>query len=230
MQVDLEGLSLRGRGCHDVSVIDPSGVACAYNTVAGDYAQLIPDVRVEARMDLAMVDEFVAAVGSGMVLDAGCGAGRMTRYLADRGAAVVGVDISSGMVEMAGRDHGDLSFTVGSLTDLPYADCCFGGVMLWYSTIHTPWADQLAIFSEVRRVLRPGGFVLVGFQSGAGVRDVSGFYRARGHDVELLRYLFAPEEVIDWMNTVGLHEVCRMTRRPRGGERDDQTVLLSHLN
>lgn len=48
--------------------------------------------------------------GLGMVLDAGCGAGRVTDYLADCGPAVVGLDISSGMVEMARRDHGDLPF------------------------------------------------------------------------------------------------------------------------
>lgn len=207
-------------------MIDPCGVARAYDAVAGDYAELIPDVRVEACVDLAIVDEFVAAVGSEMVLDAGCDAGRMARYIADRGATVTGVDISPGMIEMARRDHGDLSFTVGSLTDPPYADRCFGGVMLWYSTIHTHRVLQPRIFREVARVLRPGGFVLVGFQSGGGVRDVSAFYRARGHDIELHRYLFEPDEVIGWMNMAGLHEVCRMTRGPRGSEKDNQTVLL----
>ena len=148
----------------------------AYDTVAEDYAAQLPDTRAEAPLDLAMVDAFAAAVTSGddaRVLDAGCGAGRMSRYLADRGCRVEGVDLSPGMVAMARRDHPDLAFTVGSLTDLPYPDDQFAGVMLWYSIIHTPPAGQARIFAEAARVLRPGGHLLVGFQSGEGTRDVS---------------------------------------------------------
>ena len=40
-------------------------------------------------------------------------------------------------------------FTVGSLTDLPYPDDRFAGVMLWYSIIHTPPAGLARIFAEV---------------------------------------------------------------------------------
>jgi hypothetical protein len=76
------------------------------------------------------------------VLDAGCGAGRMSRYLAERGCCVEGVDLPPGMVGMAQRDHPDLVFTVGSLTDLPYSDDEFAGVMLWHSIIHTPPSGQ----------------------------------------------------------------------------------------
>ena len=108
--------------------IDPfdfGSVRHAYDTVAEDYATYLPDTRAEAPLDLAMVDAFAEAVTSGddaRVLDAGCGAGRMSRYLADRGCLVEGVDLSPGMIAMARRDHRDLVFTVGSLIDLPYAD------------------------------------------------------------------------------------------------------------
>jgi len=126
---------------------DPLGfrrVRHAYDTIAGDYATYLPDTRAEAPLDLAMIDAFAKAVISGdaRVLDAGCGAGRMSRYLADRGCLVEGVDLSSSMVAMARRDHRDLVFTVGSLTDLPYPDDQFAGVMLWYSIIHTPAASS----------------------------------------------------------------------------------------
>ena len=59
------------------------------------------------------------------------------------------------MIAMARRDHRDLAFTVGSLTDLPYPDDQFAGVMLWYSIIHTPPAGQARIFAEATRVLAP---------------------------------------------------------------------------
>lgn len=207
------------------------GVQRAYDTVAESYAMHLPDTRAEAPLDLAMVDAFIAAVQAGdqtgPVLDAGCGTGRMSRYLADRGCTVHGIDLSPGMVDMARRDHPDLDFEVGSLTGLPFPDGTFAGVMLWYSTIHTPPDGQVRIFAEAARVLRRGGHALVAFQAGGGTRDVSAAYRQFGHEVELERHLFAPDEVSTLLGGAGFAEVARMVRRAQGPERDDQAVLLA---
>ena len=212
--------------------LDFRSVRHAYDEVAEDYATYLPDTRPEARLDLAMIEAFAEAVTSSenanaQILDAGCGAGRMSQYLADRGWDVQGVDLSPGMVAMARRDHRDLRFTVGSLTHLPYPDDRFTGVMLWYSIIHTPPAGLPRIFAETTRVLRPGGHVLVGFQSGEGTRDVSVAYRRFGHEIELERHLHTPDHVASTMKAAGLRELCRLERRGEGIELDDQTILLA---
>lgn len=212
---------------------DHGGVRHAYDTVAEDYAAHLPDTRAEAPLDLAMVDAFAEAVTSGGdvgVLDAGCGAGRMSRYLADRGCLVEGVDLSPGMVAMARRDHADLVFTVGSLTDLPYTESQFAGVMLWYSIIHTPPAGQERIFSEATRVLRPGGHLLVGFQCGEGTRDVSAAYRRFGHEIQLERHLYTADQVAARVEAAGLREVCRLVRSAQRQERDSQAFLLARAD
>lgn len=209
--------------------LDIHSVRRAYDTVAHDYAARLPDTRAETPLDLAMVDAFIEAVRTSAdvrVLDAGCGTGRMSRYVADRGCRVEGVDLSPNMVAMARRDHDDLVFTVGSLTDLPYPDDQFAGVMLWYSIIHTPPSGQQQIFDEVAQVLRPGGYVLVGFQAGEGTRDVSQAYRQFGHEIQLDRHLYTADQVAAWLCAAGLSEVCRLARRAQGRERDEQAVLL----
>lgn len=212
----------------DIAGASYGSVRDAYDTVAEDYAALLPDTRAEAALDLAMIDAFAAAVGKGArVLDAGCGAGRMSRYLAGRDVAVEGVDLSPGMVARARRDHPDITFSVGSIADLPYRAGSFDGVMLWYSTIHTPPPDQPRIYQEVRRVLRPGGHLLVGFQSGEGVHDAAPSYRRYGHDVTLVRHLFTADEVSGWLTAAGFHEECRLVRRPEGVYPDDQAFLIA---
>ncbi|TCB97324.1 class I SAM-dependent methyltransferase [Micromonospora zingiberis] len=177
-----------------------------------------------------MVDAFAEAIPAGEdagVLDAGCGTGRMSRYLADQGCRVQGVDLSPGMIAMARRDNPDLAFAVGSVTDLPYPDDRFAGVLLWYSIIHTPPAGQSRIFAEAARVLRPGGHLLVGFQSGEGIRDVAPAYRQFGHEIQLERHRYLADQVVAELAAVGLREVCRMVRRARDTERDDHAVVLA---
>jgi hypothetical protein len=119
---------------------------------------------------------------------------------------------------MARRDHRDLVFAVGSLTDLPYSDDEFAGVLLWYSIIHTPPTGQTRIFAEVTWVLRPTGHVLVGFQSDEGRRDVSGAYRRFGHEIQLERHLYTADQVASERRR---HASWRRGTRPIAGTRNN---------
>ncbi|MEV0898939.1 class I SAM-dependent methyltransferase [Actinoplanes sp. NPDC049802] len=209
--------------------VDFRGVEQAYDTVAEAYADHFPDTSAEHSLDLAMVDAFAAAViaaGDPRILDAGCGAGRLSRYLTGRGCLVEGVDLSPGMIARARRESPELAFSVASLTDLPFPGGTFPGVMLWYSIIHTPPAGQDRIFAEAARVLRPGGHLLVGFQHGRGSRDVGEIYRGMGYDVDLRRYNYTADEVAGRAGTAGLREVARMVRQARPEERDGQSSML----
>ena len=153
----------------------------------------------------------------------------MSGYLAARGVSICGVDLSPGMVAMARRDHPELRFTVGSLDELPCKTGEFAGVLLWYSVIHTPPSGLDRVLAEAVRVLRPGGHLLVGFQSGTGVRDVGPAYRRLGHEVRLERHLYTADDLAGRLADLGAHEAARLVRRAKADERDDQAVLLARL-
>lgn len=204
-------------------------VRATYDMVAAEYAFRFPGTEPEQAVELAMIDHLISqlALPSRDVLDAGCGTGRMSRYLADRGCLVHGVDLSPGMIAMARRDHADIDTRVASMTNLPFPDARFDGILYWYSVIHVSDADVAAAFGEARRVLRPNGVVLVAFQAGEGVRDVAAGYRKLGYDVTLTRFHRTPDQVSGLLAAAGFSEEARLVRGPLAGERDDQAFLIA---
>ncbi len=209
---------------------DPDALARtrrAYDRVARSYAALLPDTRAEGPLELAMVDELgrrVRASGRPTVLDAGCGAGRMSAYLARHGLEVVGVDVSPAMVDVAAATYPQHRFEVGDIAALPYQDGAFGGVLAWYSIIHTDPRALPGVVAELCRVLRPGGHLLVGFQSGSGRRHVAEAY---GHVVDLVAELHSPGTVGSALRREGLRVVAELTRGAGAGERHPQSFLLA---
>lgn len=204
-------------------------IRVAYDMVAAEYAARFPATEPEQAVELSMIDHFVAQLAppGTDVLDVGCGTGRMSGYLADRGCLVHGVDLSPGMIAMARRDHADIDTQVASMTNLPFPDARFDGILYWYSVIHVSDAGVAAAFREARRVLRPNGVVLVAFQAGGGVRDVAAGYRKLGYDVTLTRFHRTPDQVSGLLAAAGFAEDARLVRRPLADERDDQAFLIA---
>jgi ubiquinone/menaquinone biosynthesis C-methylase UbiE len=104
-----------------------------------------------------------AAARDATVLDAGCGSGRLAVQLARRrpDLQVRGVDLESGMVEVAARraEQENLAsrvlFTVADVADLPLPDDSVDLIVSTASLHH--WADPGAVVASLDRVLRPDG-------------------------------------------------------------------------
>jgi SAM-dependent methyltransferase len=98
----------------------------------------------------------------GRVLELGCGAGRLTQYLAARGGEVLGIDVSPRMVEACRRRFPALEFEVGDLADLSgFADGSRDVVVGAYNVLGVldHEARQRALV-DIRRILSPGGLLL----------------------------------------------------------------------
>ena len=97
------------------------------------------------------------------ILDAACGEGYGAALLAGQAASVTGVDISAEAIGHARRRYGhleNLSFETADCTRLPFADGAFDQVVSFETLEHL--AEQEALLAEFRRVLRPGGFLMLG--------------------------------------------------------------------
>jgi SAM-dependent methyltransferase len=101
------------------------------------------------------------ATAPGPALEIGVGTGRVALPLAEAGARVVGVDLSAAMLDrlLAKDPARRLPVVLGDALRLPFAHQVFGAVVACH-VLHLV-ADWVGAVEEVRRVLRPGGVLLV---------------------------------------------------------------------
>jgi ubiquinone/menaquinone biosynthesis C-methylase UbiE len=116
--------------------------------------------------DLARARELVAASipAKGVGLDVGCGAGHLAFALAPLVSRIVAVDASDSMlatVRAAAAEKGlsNIETRQASAEHLPFDDASFCFAATRYSAHH--WTDLSAAMAEMRRVVKPGGFVIV---------------------------------------------------------------------
>lgn len=134
--------------------------------IAGDFGQI-------ARYYTADAEKFVEGLNlkPGMkVLDVACGTGNLAIPAARAGADVTGVDIAPNLVEQARenakREGLNAKFDEGDAEALPYEDASFDAVVTMFGAMFAPRPDLVA--SELKRVCRPGGFIVMANWTPAG--------------------------------------------------------------
>lgn len=98
----------------------------------------------------------LSGAGAGQrAVDLACGTGDLACEMARRGAAVVGLDVTHRMLELAMRKGGPVVFIQGDMLALPLASTTWDVVTTGYGLRNVP--DLEAALREIYRVLRPGG-------------------------------------------------------------------------
>lgn len=187
----------------------------SYDTDASGYAEKVDgllDGNPYLRASLALFAELVREAEGGPVADVGCGPGYVTRRLNDLGVDAFGIDLSPEMIAIARRDHPDLRFEVGTMTDLDLPDHSVAGVLAFWSVIHIPDHAVPRVFAQFRRVLRPGGPLLVGFHVGDRTRHRTEGYT--GRPISIDSHHRQPAEVARWLREAGFTIEAELVMRP----------------
>ncbi|MET9452146.1 class I SAM-dependent DNA methyltransferase [Streptomyces cinerochromogenes] len=176
----------------------------SYDTVAVSYADRMRDAldrEPYLRAALALFADSVRATGGGPVADVGCGPGHVTAHLNAAGVDAFGIDLSPAMIDLARREHPGLRFEVGSMTDLGLCDGSVSGLLAFWSLIHVPDTAVPAALGHFRRVLRPGGPLLLGFH--VGDRTLLKTQGYGGHPMHLNVHHRRPGQVSDLLRAAG---------------------------
>ncbi|WP_313409369.1 class I SAM-dependent methyltransferase [Aeromicrobium sp.] len=192
--------------------MESSSVRWAYSRLAEPYIEMFATGEHEHVDDLELIRRHLTT-RPGVVLDLGCGPGHLTRFLADGGATVRGFDVSPEFIDHARKAHAGIEFELGSITELPLPDASVSGALCWYSLIHfAPEAIDGAL-TEIRRVLEPGGRLVVGFFVGDALEPFE-------HQV-VTAYRWPFDDLALRLKAAGLDETERLQRdqqdrRPHG--------------
>ncbi len=129
------------------------GVAPRYDLV-NDVLSLGQDRRWRAQTVAA-----VAPRPGQRILDLAAGTGTSSRPFADAGALVVAADLSEGMLRVGKERQPDLAFVNADALALPFADGSFDAVTISFGLRNVE--DVPAALTELRRVTRPGGRIVI---------------------------------------------------------------------
>ncbi|MFF1632333.1 class I SAM-dependent methyltransferase [Leifsonia sp. NPDC058248] len=145
-------------------------VSDAYSRRAAEYIELFGSMSAVHPSDRQLVATWAGGI-EGSVIDAGCGPGQWTNFLAESGLPARGTDLVPEFIERARARYPDVPFTIGSLNALDAPAGSVGGILSWYSLIHHEPGAIAVPLREFNRALRPGGTLLIGFFEGPVVEE-----------------------------------------------------------
>lgn len=208
-------------------------VRASYATVAASYADALTDELRDGRQPfetwlLDRVAAHAVGPGGGPVVEAGCGPGHVTAYLAAAGADATGIDLTAEMVEQARLRFPDGRYEVGDLRRLmrPTGADGWAAVLAWYSLIHLAPSELSGAVASLARPLATGGWLVLSLHCGRQVRHHPSWF---DHEIDLDVVLHERAEVVDLLERAGLVDVEWYHRGPLRirGETTERLYVLA---
>lgn len=123
----------------------------------GEYFVQIEEYNYNRKQLSKILFSMIKNVKGKKILDAGCGIGKDCKMLAEKGAKVVGIDISQKMIEMAKSKckNSKIEFYLQDMENTRFRDDEFDVVIAAFSVLYK--GDLKGLLKEFRRILKKGG-------------------------------------------------------------------------
>ncbi|HEY5846894.1 MAG TPA: DUF480 domain-containing protein [Microlunatus sp.] len=204
-------------------------VAAEYDRLADAYTAALTGELDDKPFDRWFLDRLAADTAGAQGLDVGCGPGQVAGFLADRGVAMTGLDLSPDMVDRAREQHPDVQFIQGSFVVPPMPrggdprDPGWGLVTAWYAFVHLASSELATTMAALSRVLRRGGVLALAAHVGHEVNHPGALW---GVATDLDFVLHDPDAIVAAVEQVGLVDIEWYQRSPLPQEAATQRLYL----
>lgn len=193
-------------------MLERADCQASYDAVAEEYVRRVADELQHKPLDRALLDRFAAGTRDrGPVCDLGCGPGHVARYLKEQGVNVVGYDLSPKMLEAARLLNPGITFRQADMTSLDDANESWAGIVAFYSLIHIPPPEIARTLREFRRLLQPGGVLLLAFHVGDETLHLDDWWEQK---VNVDFFFFQPHEMAGQLEAAGFEIEQIIEREP----------------
>ncbi|HEY9076543.1 MAG TPA: class I SAM-dependent methyltransferase [Anaerolineaceae bacterium] len=200
-----------------------------YDRAAAEYARRLFNELDYKPKTRDILRRFAGLVrGKGPVCDLGCGPGEIAAFLAQQGIDdVFGIDLSPQMVLEAARLSPKIPFRVGNMLALDALSGSWAGIAAFYSIIHIPREQVVEALRELKRVLKPGGVLLLTFHLGNTVIRTQEFM---GEQVGIDFYLFEVAEMYGYLCKAGfvVDEIIQRAPYPDVESQTRRAYVFAH--
>jgi len=175
-------------------------------------------------LDTVVVGEHAKYMGD-RVLDIGCGDGGLTKIMAERFGAVVGIDVNRKIVESARRRFErdrptNVHFICCMANDIPFADGFFDGAFCLQMMEHLFKEDIKPTLKEMSRVVKKGGYVVAAVPRAGDETDA--YMKIRAYDPAHISYFHIEEEVRKFFGNIFKIVSVKHETRPNPGRPNDK--------
>lgn len=138
----------------------------SYAARSAEYIRALGSIELMDDADKHTIATWSSTV-RGYIVDAGCGPGHWTHFMARHGATAMGIDLTPAFISSAHQRFPSQNYVIADICTLPCADSSIGGILGWYSLIHMNATELDRTLREWHRTLRTNGSVLIGFFTGS---------------------------------------------------------------
>lgn len=138
-------------------------------TKAWDWSKNTEDKWLNPCMESAFLAERWQSEGLTKFLDLGCGLGRHSVYMAQKGFDVTAVDLAdygiNHLRDWAAKENLNIKTTLCNMLNLPFEESHFDCIIAYNVIYHTDTPGVVSALNEIKRVLKPGGELFITFIS-----------------------------------------------------------------
>ncbi|MHB8512690.1 MAG: class I SAM-dependent methyltransferase [Actinomycetota bacterium] len=194
----------------------------SFDAIADLYARNFANELDEKPFDRELLDAF-SERAHGPIADLGAGPGQIGAYLARKGHDVIACDFSVASLRQGQRIFPKLRFVAEDHVRLPFADRSLGAIVAFYTLIYSTAEHLHACLSEIHRVLRRGGLVLIAIHGENGSGHFTA-YEDRAIDVTMIGR--SSEDLSGAATRAGLSVLQVVSRESYPSEHQTQRIYL----